>query len=314
MATHHATRGQPRIHATLIQHADCIAKLNGAVRYVPIVDRVHFCHVEGMKTVRHSGPSAEPLSQRTPCSNLASRQGRRAFISLMGSSALLVACGSGTNSSDGAGGNGGGASSAGGMGGTGGVAGMGGAGGTGGAGGSPASTSTGPMVCTPSDDNILGPYYRANAPFRDDLTEPNMAGTIVTVSGRVLTQDCQPIANALLDVWQADDTGDYDNDGVNDPPPGVFILRGRLNADASGNYSFRTIIPGHYLNGSQFRPAHVHVIVSAPGFASLTTQLYFEGDPYNDNDPFIVDSLIMPVEDQPNGEKASPFDFVLAPA
>ncbi len=58
-----------------------------------------------------------------------------------------------------------------------------------------------PLVCTPSDDNILGPYYRPDAPFRDDLTDPNMVGVRVTVKGSVLDETCQPIAGALIDLW-----------------------------------------------------------------------------------------------------------------
>jgi protocatechuate 3,4-dioxygenase beta subunit len=124
--------------------------------------------------------------------------------------------------------------------------------------------------------------------------------------------DCNPIAGALLDVWQADDTGDYDNDGVDDPPPDVYVLRGRMLTDADGNYSFDSVIPGHYLNGNQYRPAHIHVTVSADGHESLTTQLYFDGDPYNGIDPFIIGSLIMPLEDAPGGGVDASFDFVIA--
>jgi protocatechuate 3,4-dioxygenase beta subunit len=87
-------------------------------------------------------------------------------------------------------------------------------------------------------------------------------------------------------------------------------LRGKLRADASGAFRVRTIVPGRYLNGAQYRPAHVHVKVSAPGFLPLTTQLYFPGDPYNAVDPFIVRSLIMRVADE-GGLKRASFDFVL---
>ena len=138
-----------------------------------------------------------------------------------------------------------------------------------------------------------------------------MPGTPLTVYGRVCDSSCRPIANALLDVWQADDSGGYDNDGVDDPAPTVFSLRGRLNADAAGDYRFRTIKPGNYLNGANYRPAHIHIKVSAPGFQTLTTQLYFEGDPYNEGDAFIVDTLIMALTDTPDGGKSSRFDFVL---
>lgn len=229
---------------------------------------------------------------------------RRDFLGVLGAAAVVGACGTdttantagattSTTSSGGAG--------AGGMGTGGASAGNGGTGGVGG--GDPAQ-------CTPSADNIQGPYYRPDAPFRTDLTETGMPGTRVTVSGRVLDPDCQPIEGALVDVWQADDAGDYDNDGVDDPPNGEFVLRGRMTVDGDGAYSFRSLIPGHYLNGNQYRPAHIHVTVSAPGFVSLTTQLYFEGDPYNDIDPWFLQALMLLLTDV-GDEKTSTFDFVL---
>lgn len=204
-----------------------------------------------------------------------------------------------------------GGSAAGGQGGqgTGGTTGIGGAT-TSGPGGQGGQGGQGPLDCTPTADNILGPYYRPGAPFVDDLTTPTMEGTRFNLSGKVLDPDCQPIAGALLDFWQADDDGGYDNDGVADPPPDEYVLRGRVETDANGSYSLRTIIPGHYLNGNQYRPAHIHVTVSAAGHESLTTQLYFEGDPYNDIDPFIIDTLIMPLTDV-GDEKSSVFDIVL---
>ncbi len=240
---------------------------------------------------------------------------RRWFLGVSGI-ALTTACGAApqNGSSTGGGNNttsGGANGGAGGQGGAGGSGGIGGEGGTipgnGGAGG------TVPMSCTPSDDNILGPYYRPDAPFRTDLTENNTQGIRVTVEGRVLDESCQPIPGALIDLWQADDDGGYDNDGMDDPPADVFVLRGKLNTGNDGSYSFLSIMPGHYLNGAQYRPAHIHVRVSAPGFTTLTTQLYFEGDPYNGIDPFIKDSLIMKLSDL-GAQKYATFDFVLATA
>jgi protocatechuate 3,4-dioxygenase beta subunit len=177
--------------------------------------------------------------------------------------------------------------------------------GQGGAGGAPL------LECTATADNLVGPYYRPLAPFREDLTDPGMPGTRLTVSGRVLNQDCEPIDDALVDVWQADSTGDYDNDGDKDPPAEVFVLRGRQRSRATGDYSFRTVVPGHYLNGAQYRPAHIHVTVSAIGYLPVTTQLYFEGDPYNGIDPFLIDSLVMSPVDVGSGELVAAFDFVL---
>ena len=105
-------------------------------------------------------------------------------------------------------------------------------------------------------------------------------------------QGCERgLAGVELDVWHATHDGHYDNDGTLKVPG--YLLRGRLRTDAEGRYRLRTIIPGRYLNGRQYRPAHVHVKVRASGFAPLTTQLYFPGDPYNDIDPFIHRSLII---------------------
>lgn len=172
--------------------------------------------------------------------------------------------------------------------------------GQGGTGGEPT-----PACGPPTEDDIEGPFYTPGAPTKTALYEPGMPGVRLTISGRVTNTDCEPIAGATLDVWQADDDGAYDNVG--------FLLRGLFTTDANGEYTVDTIIPGHYLNGAQYRPAHVHVKASGPGFAELTTQLYFEGDPYNDIDPFIDDALIMPVTDVSANEKACTFDFVLLP-
>jgi protocatechuate 3,4-dioxygenase beta subunit len=166
-------------------------------------------------------------------------------------------------------------------------------------GASGAPPASGP-ACAPTEDNILGPYYKDGAPVRTgSLADGAMPGVRFRVSGRVLAPDCvSPLEGAVLDVWQADSQGVYDNTG--------FTLRGKLLAGTLGAYAIATIVPGHYLNGSQYRPSHIHVRISAPGFEQLTTQLYFEGDPYNGIDPFIKPSLVMQVS-----EGAAEFDFVL---
>lgn len=169
--------------------------------------------------------------------------------------------------------------------------------------------------CLETEDNILGPYYRAGAPQRADLVDARMPGTRLAVSGRVFSfgDECTvALGGALLDVWQANDEGRYD-DSAGAVRPDPFVLRGRLYTDASGSYEFRTIVPGRYLNGAQYRPAHIHVQLSAPGHRTLTTQLYFAGDPFNDVDSFIRRSLIMTLSDAPDGSKRARFDFVLRP-
>jgi protocatechuate 3,4-dioxygenase beta subunit len=167
----------------------------------------------------------------------------------------------------------------------------------------PPTSLNGPGATTES--NIEGPFYTPGAPGRSVLVTPEMPGTRLTVNGHILGPSCEPVAGATLDVWQADAGGAYDNAG--------FSLRGVMITDADGAFELATIIPGHYLNGSTYRPAHIHVKASAPGYRLLTTQLYFEGDPYNPGDPWIRDSLIMALEDGPEGGKLAQYDIVLLP-
>jgi catechol 1,2-dioxygenase len=167
-------------------------------------------------------------------------------------------------------------------------------------------------TCIETHDNIEGPYYRAGAPERNSLAEQGTLGTPIDLQGRVMGQGCaRGLAGVELDVWHATHDGHYDNDGTMNVAG--YLLRGRLRTDAEGRYRVQTIIPGRYLNGRQYRPAHVHVKVRAPGFAPLTTQLYFPGDPYNDIDPFIHRSLIIGLEKAGAGTRGH-FDFVLRQA
>ena len=179
----------------------------------------------------------------------------------------------------------------------------------------PASSPPGATpTCIETHDNIEGPYYRAGAPERADLTEQGTAGTPIVLEGKVSGLDCaRGLAGVELDVWHATHDGHYDNDGTMRLGADKFLLRGRVRTDAEGRYRVKTIIPGRYLNGPQYRPAHVHVKVKANGFAPLTTQLYFPGDPYNDIDPFIHRSLIMGIEKAKSGTRGH-FDFVLKSA
>lgn len=163
--------------------------------------------------------------------------------------------------------------------------------------------------CLETEDNILGPFYKAGAPERNNLVEEGDPGVRLHLTGRVFTragETCAPVANAVLDFWQANDAAVYDTAG--------FAYRGKVTTDAEGNWELFTIIPGNYLNGAQYRPAHIHVIASGTGAMPVTTQLYFEGDPYNASDPWIRPSLIMPLTDDGQGGKNAVFDFVLRPA
>jgi protocatechuate 3,4-dioxygenase beta subunit len=157
-----------------------------------------------------------------------------------------------------------------------------------------------------TEPSIEGPFFSAGSPERSNLRESGMTGTRLRLTGRVTAPDCTPLAGALLDFWQADADGAYDNVS--------YRLRGRQVAGPDGAFQLDTIIPGHYLNGAKYRPAHIHVKVGAKGHVLLTTQLYFEGDPFNETDGFIHKSLIMTLRDGADGAKDAGFDFVLTPA
>jgi protocatechuate 3,4-dioxygenase beta subunit len=157
-------------------------------------------------------------------------------------------------------------------------------------------------VCSATADNIEGPFFKPGAPHRSELVSPGDPGERLLVSGTVMSTDCRPLSGVEMDIWQANARGEYDLDG--------FRFRGRLCTRQDGAFQLTTIIPGRYLNGRRYRPAHIHVKLHAPGHSPLTTQLYFEGDPYNQGDDFIRPSLIM----QPRRMGAlttGRFDFVL---
>lgn len=131
------------------------------------------------------------------------------------------------------------------------------------------------MACdeTTKDYYGVGPFYTENPPTMADnqLAKSSEAGERVIISGRVTNLDCtEMIADAIIDVWHANDAGEYDNSGYN--------LRGKFKTNSQGFYSFETIRPGKYLNGSQYRPSHIHFKITAPGKDTLVTQLYFKGD------------------------------------
>jgi protocatechuate 3,4-dioxygenase beta subunit len=147
-------------------------------------------------------------------------------------------------------------------------------------------------------DQTEGPFYTPRTPRRRSLLEPGMPGKRLVISGRVITTDCRPLAGALLDFWQADAGGAYDNDG--------FRLRGHQLTDARGRYRLETVVPGLYPG----RTRHVHVKVKAPGRPLLTTQLYFPGVAANADDPIFDRRLL--VRSLRRGPRwTASFDFVV---
>jgi len=173
--------------------------------------------------------------------------------------------------------------------------------GSGGTGGAPT-----PTCGKTTAPNIEGPFFKVDSPERSELREAGTTGTLLRLTGTVYGPDCAPLAGALLDFWQADETGAYDSV--------TFLYRGHQFTDSEGRYELLTIIPGRYLNGATYRPAHLHVKAAGQGTMLLTTQLYFEGDPYNATDPFIEPSLIMALTDEGSGSMVATFDFVLPAA
>lgn len=152
---------------------------------------------------------------------------------------------------------------------------------------------------------VQGPYYKEGAPIKEgEEFVGETEGEKLVVTGKVMSfPDCHPVNGAVLDFWQADSKGKYDNTDFN--------LRGKVISDENGNYTLDTILPGSYSQGNITRPAHIHVkawIPENPGNPSLVSQLYFEGDP--NMDIFVKDPLIMKIVDK-NGTKFANFDFVL---
>jgi protocatechuate 3,4-dioxygenase beta subunit len=130
--------------------------------------------------------------------------------------------------------------------------------------------------CVPTQTDVTGPFFEAGAPMRiviADVTEP---GERLSLTGRLLGDDCvTPLAGAHIEVWQADRDGNY-HDAVTE----AYRLRGWITTDASGMFMVDTIVPGSYSQGTGPRPAHIHFRFIHPGHRTLTTQIYFAGDPY----------------------------------
>jgi protocatechuate 3,4-dioxygenase beta subunit len=143
-----------------------------------------------------------------------------------------------------------------------------------------------------------GPYFKPSSPERIELLESGMAGQPIELVGLVLTRACKPLAGALLDFWQADDKGRYDNSG--------FRLRGHQFTDAEGRYRLRSVVPGLYPG----RTRHIHVKVQPRDGSVLTTQLYFPGEAKNRSDVLFRKELLVRTAKN-EGWLAGRFDFVV---
>ncbi|MEL6341505.1 MAG: hypothetical protein AAFV53_00125 [Myxococcota bacterium] len=132
--------------------------------------------------------------------------------------------------------------------------------------------------CDLTDEDIEGPFYREDVPIRSNLDLYNEDAQRLTFDGQITDEACAPLEGAVVEIWHADAAGGYDNDTIE------HRYRGQVATDADGRYQFQTIVPGRYLNGAEYRPAHIHLKVWVNGQERLTTQLYFANDPYNEND------------------------------
>jgi protocatechuate 3,4-dioxygenase beta subunit len=151
----------------------------------------------------------------------------------------------------------------------------------------------------PTPSQTEGPYFTPDSPRRASLLEAGMGGQRLVIAGSVLATDCRPVEGALLDFWQADDAGQYDNQG--------YRLRGHQFSDARGAWRLETVLPGLYSG----RTRHIHVKVQAPDRPVLTTQLYFPGEPGNDRDGIFSPELLLSDVRDAGGTRQARFTFVL---
>lgn len=190
-----------------------------------------------------------------------------------------------------------------------------------------------------TESTVFGPFYRTGArelPLGATISQDGR-GEPAVVRGRVLSTDGTPLAGALLDVWETDENGLYEQQ---DPEQPDMNLRGKFRTDSEGRYWFVGIKPVSYaipndgpvgqllrgLGRHPFRPAHIHLLISAEGFVPVTTHLFVKGDPYLDSDAVFgtKDSLVVNFIRHDSEEEAAqyhvnaPFymveyDFVLKP-
>jgi protocatechuate 3,4-dioxygenase beta subunit len=177
-----------------------------------------------------------------------------------------------------------------------------------------------------SDSTVLGPFYAGHQRelahgdsilLREEASEP------LVMSGRVTDPEGKPIAGALIEVWQTAPNQLYD---VQDKDQPQGHLRASFRTDIAGAYRFRTILPVSYpipddgpagqllaaMGRHPFRPAHIHFMISAPGYRTLVTHLFFEGDEYLESDAVfgVKPSLVVRPESK-GGINRVEYDFGL---
>ena len=174
---------------------------------------------------------------------------------------------------------------------------------------------------TGTESTVLGPFHEVASPPRalgDDIALDGK-GTPCLVEGRVTGPDGEAIVGAAVDVWQANEDGFYDVQ-----QPGIqpeLNLRGLFTTDDDGGYHFRSVVPRHYpipddgpvgellaaVGRHPYRPAHLHFIVSAPGYRPVTTHAFVSSSPYLDSDAVfgVKESLVREIEQVDDPERAA---------
>ena len=146
--------------------------------------------------------------------------------------------------------------------------------------------------CGLTSRDITGPYWRKGIPVRSRFDVYDHPGQKLNLSGVVRDRSCRPIPDAVVEMWHANPTVVSANalspgDSVDyDMATPAFRYYGQFATDQRGAYAMSTMKPGWYLNGTAFRPSHIHVKVYVEGIERLTTQLYFAGDPFIAADPW----------------------------
>ncbi len=149
--------------------------------------------------------------------------------------------------------------------------------------------SGGKTSASPTLELTEGPYYTPNTPERASLYEEGMSGTKLVIVGYVYDANCQTVANAWLDFWQANANGEYDNSG--------YTLRGHQFTDANGRYELTTVVPGVYPR----RTEHIHLKIQSPNGQVITSQLFFPGVTQNESDGIFDESLLLSIQESSDG-------------
>jgi protocatechuate 3,4-dioxygenase beta subunit len=182
-----------------------------------------------------------------------------------------------------------------------------------------------------TSSNVLGPMYRAGAQLSDtpaDIDRADQGEDALTLSGRVSDASTGlAIPHALIDIWQSNQAGLYDDQDPEQPPGN---LRGVVRCDDGGSYQVRTVVPGPYriasMNGPVYallnslgrhdnRPGHIHLRISALGYQPLTTMLFIAGDPWLNDDVIgaVKQELVITPQSSGDGTSDAAFDVALVP-